>query len=125
MEAWDVALVESGRPPARRASSPSGLHTAVGRGLYARGRAPALAERHHGVRAHPGRWDGRISTAGLGDGSSDVALVWLPLPDDPSIATRVISRSLRRDAGGNPLEQDAEDLTMDDLLEEPFVALAA
>ena len=124
VEAWDAALVEVRAAAGEEAGEVAvGLHTAVGRGLYARA-APALADRHPGVRVTLRAVGWEDPTAGLADGSSDVALVWLPLPDDPRIATRVLLSEPRLVAmpAGNPLA-DAADLTMDDLLDEPFVAL--
>lgn len=124
VEAWDAALLELRAAAGEEAGEVAvGLHTAVGRGLYARA-APALAERHPGVRVtlRAVAWDD--PTAGLADGSSDVALVWLPLPDDPRLVTHVVAREPRVVAlpAGNPLA-DAERLTMADLLDEPFIAL--
>src|SRR5262245_37097746 len=50
VEAWDAALLEVRAAAGQEAGEVAvGLHTAVGRGLYARA-APALAERHPGVR---------------------------------------------------------------------------
>jgi DNA-binding transcriptional LysR family regulator len=124
VDAWDAALLELRAAAGEEAGElVVGLHTAVGRGLYARA-APALAERHPGVRVslRAVGWDD--PTAGLGDGSSDVALVWLPLPDDVRLATRVLVREPRVLAmpAGNRLA-DAGRLTMADLLDEPFIAL--
>ena len=124
VEAWDAALLELRAAAGEEAGElVVGLHTAVGRGLYARA-APALAERRPGVRVslRAVGWDD--PTAGLGDGSSDVALVWRPLPDEDGLEVRVLVEEPRLLAmpAGNPLA-DAARLTMDDLLDEPFIAL--
>jgi DNA-binding transcriptional LysR family regulator len=64
-------------------------------------------------------------TAGLADGSSDVAFVWLPLAAD-ELRTRVLARERRWVAlpPGHPLARRAE-IPFSDLLAEPFVALPA
>ncbi len=124
VEAWDAALLELRAAAGDEAGEVVvGLHTAVGRGLYARA-APMLAERHPGVRVTLRAVGWGDPTAGLADGSSDVALVWLPLPEDPRLATRVLVREPRVVAmpAGNRLA-DARRLTMDDLAAEPFIAL--
>src|SRR4051812_27612468 len=88
--AWDEALLELRAAAGAEAGEIAvGLHPAVGRGLYARA-APALAERHPGVRVslRAVGWDD--PTAGLADGATDLALVWLPLPGDAPLETRVL-----------------------------------
>ncbi len=122
--AWDEALLELRAAAGAEAGEiVVGLHTAVGRGLYARA-APALAERHPGVRValRAVAWDD--PTAGLADGATDLALVWLPLPEEAPILTRVLAAEPRVVAlpAGHRLA-DAGRLTMRDLLDEPFVAL--
>ncbi|MFD0656741.1 LysR family substrate-binding domain-containing protein [Thermocatellispora tengchongensis] len=64
------------------------------------------------------------SERGLADGSSDVAFVWLPAV--PGLRTRVLSveRRLIAMAESHPLA-GKEEVTLDDLREEPFIALPA
>ncbi len=102
-----------------------GLHTAVGRGLYARA-APALAERHPGVRVSLRAVGWEDPTAGLADGTTDLALVWLPLPADAGLEVRVLVAEPRVVAlpAGHRLA-GAGRVRMDDLLDEPFIALPA
>lgn len=102
-----------------------GLHTAVGRGIYPRA-AARMAERHPEVRValRSVRWDD--PTAGLADGSSDLAVVWLPLPADAGLEVRVLVTEPRVVAlpAGHRLAAERS-LRMDDLLDEGFVALPA
>lgn len=100
-----------------------GLQTAVGRGISARA-APAMARTHPGVRLslRSVRWDD--PTAGLADGSSDLAIVWLPVPDGAGLEARVLAAEPRVVAlpAGHRLARRRR-LRIDDLLDEPFVAL--
>ena len=71
-------------------------------------------------------------TAGLADGSSDVAFVWLPLPDGGRYRYAEVAREPRSVAlpAGHPLAaraaSDPEGMVdFADLLEEPFLALPA
>ena len=125
VEAWDAALLELRAAAGEEAGEiVVGLHTAVGRGLYARA-APALAERHPGVRGH---------AAGGGLGRPDRRPRRRRRPTWRSSGCRCPTRRASRPASslaeprlvampaGNPLA-DAGRLTMDDLLDEPFVAL--
>jgi DNA-binding transcriptional LysR family regulator len=121
---WDAARRES-LAAAREAGGEIvvGLQTAVGRGIYARA-APAMARAHPGVRLslRSVRWDD--PTAGLADGTSDLALVWLPLPAEAGLQVRVLSAEPRMVAlpADHPLARRPR-LRMADLLDEPFVAL--
>jgi DNA-binding transcriptional LysR family regulator len=100
-----------------------GFHTSVGGDLYQRIAARfsamlpdwRLALRHH-------LW--ADATSGLGDGSADIAFVWLPTGADDVIETRVLrieSRFVALPAGHRLARRKA--LQMIDLLDEPFVAL--
>lgn len=123
LETWDRGYTE-----ARSLSHPQqlivGMQTAVGRDLQ----RPAVArfrERAPGwtVSLRLVGWDD--PTAGLADGTSDVAFLWLPLGLD-DIATRVLVREPRWVAlpAGHPLaNRDA--IPFAELLDEPFVALPA
>jgi DNA-binding transcriptional LysR family regulator len=138
-----VALTEAGRAllgPAREAvtawergraavlaATPAGrlvvgMQTAVGRGLQRRALA-RFAELAPGTVPTLRQVDWRDPTAGLADGSSDVAFVWLPLPMDDvdvlPVATedRVVALPTdHRLAGASGIE-------FPDLLDEPFIAL--
>jgi DNA-binding transcriptional LysR family regulator len=123
LSAWD-----EGFAVARRAGRPRqmvvGMQTAVGRDLQ----RPA-AQRF--TAAAPGwtvslrlvGWDD--PSAGLADASSDVAFVWLPVPD-AGLATRVLVREDRWLAmpAEHPLA-GRDEIAFADLLAEPFVALPA
>ncbi|WP_052851901.1 LysR family transcriptional regulator [Streptomyces avicenniae] len=63
-------------------------------------------------------------TAGLADGSSDLAFVWLPLPDPARYASLVVAEEQRLVAlpADHPLAA-RERVVMADLLDEPFLAL--
>ncbi|MFB9204227.1 LysR substrate-binding domain-containing protein [Nonomuraea spiralis] len=96
-----------------------GFQTRIGRGLV-----PSIAE------ALPG-WDLRFRqvawgdpTVGLGDGQVDVAVAWLPVPDDGAYDWTVVSTEERWVAlpAGHRLAGRAE-VGMDELAAEPFVAL--
>jgi DNA-binding transcriptional LysR family regulator len=124
LEAWDRGYAE-----ARALSHPRqlvvGMQTAVGRDLQRpavqrfRDRAPGWT-----VSLRLVGWDD--PTAGLADGTSDVAFVWLPIPSSGDIATRVLIREPRWVAlpDGHGLAERAE-IPFGLLLDEPFVALPA
>lgn len=138
-----VALTEAGRAllgPAREAvtawergraavlaATPAGrlvvgMQTAVGRGLQRRALA-RFAELAPGTVPTLRQVDWRDPTAGLADGSSDVAFVWLPLPMDDvdvlPVATedRVVALPTDHRLAGAP------GIEFPDLLDEPFIAL--
>lgn len=97
-----------------------GVQTAVGRDLR-RDVLRALHERGRQVTLRPAGWDD--PTAGLADGGSDVALLWLPVPGE-RLSARVLVRAPRMVAlpAGHPLAgRDAIDFA--ELYDEPFVAL--
>jgi DNA-binding transcriptional LysR family regulator len=100
-----------------------GIQTSVGRDLQRRTLA-GFAERQPGwrlsLRLCP--WDD--PAAGLADGTSDVAFVWLPTPDDSQLVTAVLYTEPRWVA----LPDDhrlAEQVSVPwpDLLDEGFIAL--
>jgi DNA-binding transcriptional LysR family regulator len=138
-----VALTEAGRAllgPAREAvaawergraavlaATPAGrlvvgMQTAVGRGLQRRALA-RFAELAPGTVPTLRQVDWRDPTAGLADGSSDVAFVWLPLPmDDVDVLPvareeRVVALPADHRLAG------ASHIVLADLLDEPFIAL--
>jgi DNA-binding transcriptional LysR family regulator len=99
-----------------------GMHTAVGRDLQPRAMR-AFRERFPDCALSLRLVSWTDPTAGLGDGSSDVALIWLPLTG-AGVSTRVLVRERRLVAlpKDHPLA-DRTDLTFGDLRDEPFVAL--
>ncbi|WP_067835824.1 LysR family transcriptional regulator [Nocardia lijiangensis] len=121
LERWDRAY-----PRAQALGRPQtlvvGMQTAVGRDLQRR----AITR----FRATAPDWTVSLRlvgwsdpTAGLGDASSDVGIVWLPIPPD-GISTRI----LRRESRGVMLPEghvlaDRATIAFTDLLDEPFVAL--
>ncbi|MEU1704327.1 LysR family transcriptional regulator [Streptomyces sp. NPDC005706] len=101
-----------------------GMSTSPGRG----GMLPAIRSRF--TAAHPRAttrlrqvsWDD--PTAGLADGSADVAFVWLPLPDEERYAWTVLAEEPRLVAlpDTHPLAA-RRGIDFADLLDEPFLAL--
>ncbi|KOV67877.1 LysR family transcriptional regulator [Streptomyces sp. MMG1121] len=125
LAAWEAgaAAVEAAKA-AQRSTLVVGMSTSPGRG----GLLPAVRSRF--TAAHPEvtvrlrqlSWDD--PTAGLADGETDVAFVWLPLPDEERYAWTVVAEEPRLLAlpEGHPLADRAE-LDFSDLLDEPFLAL--
>ncbi|MFK3978823.1 LysR family transcriptional regulator [Micromonospora sp. NPDC050397] len=116
--------VEAARALADRRVLTVGMQTAVGRDLQ----RPAL-RRFREVAAN---WTVSMRlvgweepTAGLADGTSDVAFVWLPVPGD-GLRIRVLARERRWVAlpSGHRLS-DRTEVAFTDLLGEPFIALPA
>jgi DNA-binding transcriptional LysR family regulator len=116
--------VESARSVAERPTFVVGMQTAVGRDLQ----RPTLdrfrrAAGDHRVSMRLVGWDD--PTAGLADGGSDVAFVWLPVPGD-GLCTRIVARERRwvaMPAGHRLAALDTVPFAA--LLDEPFVALPA
>ena len=125
-----LAAWEDGREAVRRAREAAegtlvvGMSTSPGRG----GLLPAIRSRF--TEAHPEvrlrlrqvAWDD--PTAGLGDGGSDVAFVWLPLAGAERFRWVVVASEPRLVAlsEAHPLAA-RESLDFADLLDEPFLAL--
>ncbi|MFI5961101.1 LysR family transcriptional regulator [Streptomyces asoensis] len=106
-----------------------GMSTGPGRGLLPALRT-RLVSRHPDARTVLRQVGWADPSAGLADGSSDVAFVWLPLPDETRYRYVVVAREPRLVAlpQGHPLaERAAADpegaVDFADLLEEPFLAL--
>ncbi|MGI5377960.1 LysR family transcriptional regulator [Streptomyces sp. CA-251387] len=127
LDAWSegTAALEAARAAAR-GTLVVGMSTSPGRG----GLLPAIRSRF--TAAHPDTvlrlrqvsWED--PTAGLADGDSDVAFVWLPLPDADRYAWTVVAEEPRLVAlpDAHPLASRSEiDFTA--LLDEPFLALPA
>ncbi|GHF63886.1 MULTISPECIES: LysR family transcriptional regulator [Streptomyces] len=125
LEAWQegAAAVERARA-AQRGTLAVGMSTSPGRG----GLLPAIRSRftaahpHTTVRLRQVGWDD--PTAGLADGTSDVAFVWLPLPDEGRYDWTVVAEEPRLVAlpEDHPLAR-REEIAFADLLDEPFLAL--
>lgn len=122
---WDAAVTAvDAAKAAQRATLVVGMSTSPGRG----GLLPAVRSRF--TAAHP-RAELRLRqvgwqdpTAGLADGSSDVAYVWLPLPDEQRYEVLVVAREPRLVAlpdGHRLAGREAVDFA--ELLDEPFLAL--
>ena len=120
-----LATWDRGRRAARaagaRRSLVVGMQTAVGRDLQRNALARLRAE---GWRASLRLVGWSDPTAGLADGTSDVAFLWLPLTD-PGLTARVLVREPRWVAlpCGHPLAAH-DRIEFADLLDEPFIALS-
>ncbi|MFI6400893.1 LysR family transcriptional regulator [Streptomyces sp. NPDC050548] len=109
---------------ARRSTLVVGMSTSPGRG----GLLPAIRSRFTAacpeadVRLRQVGWDD--PTAGLADGVTDVAFVWLPLPDAERHDWTVVAEEPRLVAfpDSHPLAARAE-VDFADLVDEPFLAL--
>ncbi|MEE4543457.1 LysR family transcriptional regulator [Streptomyces sp. V4-01] len=127
LDAWDDAWAAvEGAKADQRSTLVVGMSTSPGRG----GLLPAIRSRFGA--AHPDAalrlrhvgWED--PSAGLADGGSDVAFVWLPLPDQDRYAYLVVAEEPRLVAlpDRHPLAaRDTVDFA--DLLDEPFLALPA
>ncbi|WP_225839843.1 LysR family transcriptional regulator [Streptomyces sp. NK08204] len=125
LAAWEAgaAAVEAAKA-AQRSTLAVGMSTSPGRG----GLLPAIRSRF--TAAHPGTsvrlrqvsWDD--PTAGLADGGTDVAFVWLPLPGQERYDCTVVVTEARLVAlpDTHPLAARTE-IDFADLLDEPFLAL--
>ncbi|WP_077800251.1 LysR family transcriptional regulator [Streptomyces sp. JHA26] len=109
---------------ARRGTLVIGMSTSPGRG----GLLPAIRSRF--TAAHPGalprlrQLSWHDPTAGLADGTADVAYVWLPLPDAGRYAWTTVAEEPRLVAlpDTHPLAARSE-VDFADLVDEPFLAL--
>jgi DNA-binding transcriptional LysR family regulator len=121
---WEQAL-EACHDAATEAASilVVGIQTSIGRDLQRRA-AAEFATRQPGWRLIPRLFPWEDPTAGLADHSSDVALLWLPVPDEPRLATTVLFTEPRWVAlpEDHPLAA-FETVPFDALLDEPFIAL--
>ncbi|MFF0463180.1 LysR family transcriptional regulator [Streptomyces mexicanus] len=130
LAAWDRAhAAVRAATAAERCVLRIGMSTSPGRGLLPALRT-RLTSRHPDARPVLRQINWGDPSAGLADGSSDVALVWLPLPDGDRYRYVVVAREPRLVAlpVGHPLaERAASDpegnVDFTDLLEEPFLAL--
>src|SRR5262249_38200785 len=121
---WDRAVAEATRH-AREAKKVVrvGFHTSVAGDLY-RNAVTIFSAQHPGwtveLRLHP--WSD--ATAGLLGDASDVAFLWLPVPERKLLACETLRTEPRHVAlwQGHPLASRRE-LSIEDLLDQPFVAL--
>jgi DNA-binding transcriptional LysR family regulator len=125
LSAWDRGWAEAEQVRnEQRATVVAGMSTSPGRG----GLLPAIRSRF--TAAHPEAtvrlrqvsWDD--ATAGLAEGTADVAFVWLPLPDPARYSWIVLAEEERLVAMPDTHRLAGYD-TVDfaDLLDEPFLAL--
>ncbi|MFG1809267.1 LysR family transcriptional regulator [Streptomyces sp. NPDC049040] len=124
---WDLAWTAVGGAKAAQVSTlVVGMSTSPGRG----GLLPAVRSRFTAdhpeaiLRLRQVSWED--PTAGLADGSSEVAYVWLPLPDQQRYDVLVVAEEPRLVAmpDGHPLAaRDTVDFA--ELLDEPFLAIPA
>jgi DNA-binding transcriptional LysR family regulator len=123
VEAWDRAQTAL-QQVASAGTLVIGMQTAVGRGLQRRA-LDRLATRAPGVRPSLRLIPWSDPTAGLGDGSCDVAFVWLPVPDVEVDVVEIARepRHVALPADSRWAGQAA--VAFADLLDEPFVALPA
>jgi len=130
LAAWRAteAAVEEARA-AEQHTLVIGMSTSPGRGLLPALRT-RLVSRHPEARPVLRQVNWADPTAGLADGTSDVAFVWLPLPDGDRYRYEVVAQEPRLVAlpHAHPLaaraaadHEGAVDFT--DLLDEPFLAL--
>lgn len=100
-----------------------GMQTSIGRGVL-RALREHVQTRHPGWRLELQRiaWDD--PTCGLGDGTVDVAITWLPMPNPRDYRWVVLASETRHVA--LPIDhalKDAQELTIGELASEPFIAL--
>jgi DNA-binding transcriptional LysR family regulator len=99
-----------------------GMHTSPGRGLLPQVRARIVAHcPDAALELRQLAWSDR--TAGLADGTTDAAFIWLPPPAAPFRSIPIASEPrLVALPADHPLAS-REDVAMADLLDEPFLAL--
>ncbi|QHC24744.1 LysR family transcriptional regulator [Streptomyces sp. GS7] len=124
VQLWDEAQrAVSDAAAAEAAVLTLGVSTSVGRGLLPAIRA-RFAERRPNwqVRVRQISWED--GTAGLADGTADLALLWLPFPEQAAFAVEVVATEPRWVAlpAGHRLADSAE-IPFAELLDEPFLAL--
>lgn len=130
LAAWQAAeaAVEEAKT-VERCTLVIGMSTSPGRGLLPALRT-RLVSRHPDAQPVLRQVNWSDPSAGLADGSSDVAFVWLPLPDVDRYRYAVVAREPRLVAipDGHPLAARAASdpegkVDFTDLLDEPFLAL--
>ena len=102
-----------------------GLQTSVGRGILAALNA-GLRERHAQwtIELNQQTWDD--PTAGLADGSSDIAVCWMPLPDGDGYRSVTVATEQRLIAlpSNDPIATRSA-VSFDEIADRPLVALPA
>jgi len=126
VEEWDAAFAAVREVRSRqRATLTVGMSTSPGRG----GLLPAIRSRFTGAHPEAGLTLRQVgwtdATAGLDDGSSDLAFVWLPLPGASRYRWIVVAEEPRLVAlpEGHPLAARAGGVEFAELLDLPFLAL--
>ncbi|RLV72068.1 LysR family transcriptional regulator [Streptomyces rapamycinicus] len=125
LAAWDAAweAVEKAKA-GQRATLVVGMSTSPGRGGLLPGIRSRFTDTHPDARMKLRQVSWEDPTAGLADGSSDLAFVWLPMPDPDRYTWVVVAREPRLVAlpeGHLLAARDVVDFA--DLLDEPFLAL--
>jgi DNA-binding transcriptional LysR family regulator len=124
LDRWDVAVAAVNEAAAQdRRLLVVGIQTSVGRDLQRRTLAGFAARQPNWrLSLRLCSWDD--PTAGLADRTSDIAFVWLPIPDDADMATEVLYREQRWIALPDDHRlADRQMVSWAELLEEPFIAL--
>jgi DNA-binding transcriptional LysR family regulator len=123
---WDTAQRAVADAAAQEAATLTvGFSTSVGRSLLP-GILTTFSELHPNWDVHLRQVDWADATAGLADGSTDIAFLWLPLPHVELFRWKVVATESRWVAlpQGHPLV--GRDVIMfADLLDEQFLALPA
>ncbi|MFC0530265.1 LysR substrate-binding domain-containing protein [Phytohabitans kaempferiae] len=130
LSGWEAARAAvAAAKAAERCALVIGMSTSPGRGLLPALRA-RLVSRYPGFRPVLRQVNWADPSAGLADGSSDVAFVWMPLPDGDHYRYAVVARERRLVAlpkGHSLAARAASDrdgaVDFADLLDEPFLAL--
>ncbi|NUP32948.1 MAG: LysR family transcriptional regulator [Streptomycetaceae bacterium] len=129
LDAWQAAeTAVADAVAAERHTLVIGMSTSPGRGLLPALRTRLLA-RHPAAQPVLRQVTWADPSAGLADGTSDVAFVWLPLPDGDRYRYAVVAREPRLVAlpATHPLAARAAvsggPVDFADLLDEPFLAL--
>jgi DNA-binding transcriptional LysR family regulator len=126
LETWrEAELAVAERAATAAAVLRVGFLTRVGRGVLPAVQA-AFAEAHPAWQLQLRHADWQDPTGGLADGTSDVAVVWLPLPDARAFAHHVVATEPRWVAmsAEHALAARAS-IDFAELLDEPFLALPA
>ncbi|HTF47734.1 MAG TPA: LysR family transcriptional regulator [Pseudonocardia sp.] len=100
-----------------------GISTSVGRGLLPAIKC-AFTERRPGWQLQIRQIDWNDPSVGLRDGSTDVTLRWLPVPEPSAVSWQVLSTEPRWVAmSAKHRLADCQEVDFADLLDEPFLAL--
>jgi DNA-binding transcriptional LysR family regulator len=124
LDHWDVAVAAVNHAAAEdRRVLVVGIQTSVGRDLQRRTMAGFSVRRPSWrLSLRLCSWDD--PTAGLADRTSDIAFVWLPIPDDADLVTRVLYREQRWIALPDDHRlAERQEISWQELLDEPFIAL--